>query len=523
MSSGNQTLQELDWESFTVSKGDLEILYSYLLEVETPLSPEELATQLVSHRLSKQHSELSAQRAEAGKVYLPKGQYAEGEKLAFPYLNWKSGRVIRTRPANTLNRNPFQVIEVEFDGSAKEFAAGLSDHPLNNPPPQNDQGEKSAGSVSNERAKKIVPKIIEALRGSDDFVYIAGRWFPKALIVPVNEGQLNVAEAQLDMVGGGPLPTSEVLGEVELPQGVNPKLAEFSLDLALQDDPRFDEVGPTGEVAWFLRRLEPEAVRNAPLQLRYEPIQHDRAVLSEEMIDLEHRLDDELSPLEVQEELDVNEIQIPLIFPHWRIGSLPLTRKISSLFPSALESPRVRFHFVDAISGERFQGWVVRPERYVVGLRDWFGQRGLMPGSYVRAKRGEMPGEILVWAEPHRASKEWVRTALIGADGGVVYATLKQTVETAFDERMMIYLPGELQALDQAWERRAKKRPHFESLVTEILKDLSKLSSQNHVHAAELYSALNLQMRCPPGPLLALLAGNPRFQNVGHLHFRLAE
>lgn len=38
------------------------------------------------------------------------------------------------------------------------------------------------------------------------------------------------------------------------------KLLEFSLNYALQEDPRFDEVGTTGEIAWVPRRLEPEAV-----------------------------------------------------------------------------------------------------------------------------------------------------------------------------------------------------------------------------------------------------------------------
>ena len=53
---------------------------------------------------------------------------------------------------------------------------------------------------------------------------------------------------------------------MELPANVNPKLVEFSLDLALQEDPRFDEVGPAGEVLWYLHRLEPEEVRQtAPM------------------------------------------------------------------------------------------------------------------------------------------------------------------------------------------------------------------------------------------------------------------
>ncbi|MGH2581798.1 MAG: hypothetical protein ACRDFQ_02730 [Anaerolineales bacterium] len=511
----------IDWQNFEVQPEDLEFLSAHLLEIETPLGPNELAVQLIEHRLTRLAEEPSQEPS--SQVYLPENSYPEGAHLTFPAFDNRTGRVLRTRPAVTMNGDAFSVIVVEFeDGSQKEFAAQLVNHALNNP--QVESGEDSAAgdaTLIRSVAQQIAPKIVEALRENPEFVYIAGRWFPKALIIDVDPGQLNVAEAQLDMANGRPLPTNELLGEVELPTGVNPKLAEFSLDLALQEDERFDEVGPSGEVAWFLRRLEPQAVRETPLFLQYETIEYDPGRLTEDMRDVERRLDDELAPIETQEDASPREIQIPLIFPHWRAGTLPLTKKISRLFPTALESPRVRFHFVDAENKERFQGWVVRRGKYVVGLRDWFLARGLMPGSHVKVAQGQNVGEIVVSAEAHRASKEWVRTALIGADGGVVFATLKQQVETSFDERLMIYLPGELAALDEAWRRRAGKRVALEPFVTNILRDLAKLSPQNHVHASELYAAVNLLTRCPPGPIFAMLASSPKFQHVGHLHFRV--
>lgn len=517
-------LAEIDWQQFSIEPEDLEFLSAYLLEQETPLGPEDLAVQLIGQRLSRPRRAAQESQVAGERVYLPKERYAQEDRLTFPALNGKKGRVLSVRPAATLNGASFDVIEVQFeDGSAHEFAAALAVHVLNDPPKVETGHKQNAEAIAKQHAKQIAPKIVEALRGNPDFVYIAGRWFPKSLIIDVSEGQRNVAEAQLEMAEGNPLPTNALLGEVELPPGVNPKLAEFSLDLALQSDPRFDEVGPAGEVAWFLRRLEPEAVRETPLYLRYEPIEYDRGALDEDMLELERRLEDELSPLEAQEDIEPKLIDVPLLFPHWRVGSLPLTRKMAHLFPTALESPRVRFDFVDAQNKERFQGWVVRPERYIVGLRDWYQRRGLMPGSLVRVRRGEKAGEVLVSAEASRASKEWVRTALVGTDGGVVYATLKQQVQSAFDERMMIYLPGELQSLDAVWQQRAGKRVNLEQVVMDTVRDLAKLNLQGHVHTIELYSAVNLLVRIPPAPLLALLASKPQFQHVGHLHFRLAQ
>jgi hypothetical protein len=87
---------------------------------------------------------------------------------------------------------------------------------------------------------------------------------------------------------------------------------------------------------------------------------------------------------------------------------------------------------------------------------------------------------------------------------------------------MIIAVP-DVDGVDQAWAQAAKERAPFELLVRNIMLDLSKLNLQGHVHAQELYSALNIFRRCPPGPLLATLATQPAFVHVGDMHFRLEE
>ncbi len=511
------------WQDFQPDSKDLEQLTAYLLEIETPLSPQDLLPPLIEARLAREEQQQTEEQTQGNEVYLPKGSYKVGQMLAFPGLDWKSGKVLAVRASQTLNGHDFQVIEVQFEGEEpREFAAGLAEHVLNEAPQQEEPTQElSTESVIAANGDQLAARLEAALRESPEFVYIAGRWFPKALIVDVGEGPLNLAEALLDMASGGPLPTEELLGQVELPDGTNPKLAAFSLDLALQEDERFDEVGPAGKVGWFLHRAEPEAVRETPIYLRYREIEYDRDSPSADMLTLERQLDDELSPIEDDGEAP-EEVEVRLIFPHWRAGTLPLTDKVARLFPTAYESPRVHFDFVDADSGNRFPGWVVRNARYVHGLRAWYESHGLMPGGYVRARRGETPGEIVVSTAPHRSSKEWVRTVLIGADGGLVFANLKQTVETSFDERMMIYMPSETDALDAVWKQHASKRPAFAEVVSRALRDLAELNPQNHVHASELYAVVNLTLRVPPAPLLALLARSSDFQHVGDLHYRLA-
>jgi hypothetical protein len=237
------------------------------------------------------------------------------------------------------------------------------------------------------------------------------------------------------------------------------------------------------------------------------------------MLNLEAQLDDELSEVEARPTEAAKEITVSLIFPHLRSGTLPLSARVRSLFPTAYESPRVRFALVDGRTKQRMPGWVVREHGYVFGLRDWYKANDLMPGSLVRIRRGSNPGEVIIEAKPYR-TKDWVRTVIIGADGGMVFAMLKQSISAEFNDRMAFAIPT-LEAVDQLWLQE-KKRP-FARLVADMIREMSKLTPQGHVHAQELYSAVNIIRRVPPAPLFALLASSPEFSHVGDLHFRLNE
>ena len=516
------TLKPDYWETISLQEDDIEEIYHHLLEVETPLTVIDLVKILVENRLEREQKSAEIKRSEGGKPYLPKELFEVGEKIVFPNLDWSTGFVTNVRDARDYSEEGYKVIEIEFEsGEKKEFASGLEDHKLNILPTIDERDPLlSPTAVVDTFGDVIADKLKETLESHDDFVYIAGRWFPRALLVEVNMGNLNLAEAVLDMAGGGPLSTSEILSQVDLPEGVNKKLAEFSLDLALQEDKRFDEVGSAGKVAWFLKRMEPKDVQNTPLFLRYSPVELPFDELDEQMIELERRLDDELTPNLPANGNPKKEAVVTLIFPHWRVGTLPLSPRLAQYFPTAYESPRVRFKLIDGETGQDFPGWVVLQERYVYGLRDWYLDKGIMPGGKILLERGQNPGEVIVRTEPHRSAKEWVRTALIGADGGIIYAMLKQPVSTTYDDWMMITMPADTTALDLAWKKREKSPLPFEQVVVDTLRDLAKLNPQSHVHAAELYSAVNVVYRCPPGPILGLLSSRPWFDHVGDLHFR---
>jgi len=111
---------------------------------------------------------------------------------------------------------------------------------------------------------------------------------------------------------------------------------------------------------------------------------------------------------------------------------------------------------------------------------------------------------------------------LVGSDGGLVFAMLKQSISSSFDDRMVISVP-DVEAVDQVWERMQKERPSFERVVVNTVKELAKLNPQGHVHASELYAAINVVRRTPPAPLLALLASRNMFIHLGDMHYRYLE
>jgi hypothetical protein len=514
------TLSPDYWQSLDVEPQDVELLQDHLFDTEIPLTTRELLDVLVSARVQgEREARLKKQKGES-RAYMPQDDYREGEWLSFPALGWKKGSVTAVRPGVNPELGGFDVIAVKLeDGSMRNFAARLEDHALNRASEEPDQGADPQ-AIAAEYSAEMEQKLEAALLADDNLVRIAGRWFPRALLVDVNIGQLNLVEALLEMAGGEPMDTPTLMEQLELPAGVNPNLIEFSLNYALQEDPRFDEVGPAGQVLWCLRRAEPEDVQNVPVALRYKPVEYDASRLTAQMIALDVELDDELSELE-QSIPPSAEAIISLTYPHWRAGTLPISRRLSSFFPTAYESPRVRFTLVDVKSGQRIPAWVVRQYRYVSGLRSWFDAHELFPGALVVVRPGTASGEVMIEARTRRPSRDWVRTVLTGSDGGIVFATLRQQVACDYNDRMTAIIP-DVSAVEQAVALSAKSRTSLEGLMVFVLRELAKLTPQGHVHAQELYSAVNILRRVPPAPLMALLAGNPAFKHVGDLYFRLS-
>ncbi|MCZ2127261.1 MAG: hypothetical protein LC099_05740 [Anaerolineales bacterium] len=516
----NFTLPSDYWTKLDATTQDVENLHTILFERETPLTISELTREFIEARIQQERRSAEGSQKAAAKVFLPKEKYAAGEELVFPALNWQRGNVASVRAGTNEAVGAFDVIAVNFDDNVQRlFAADLAHHALNDAPVEMPGADDvNADSVFAEYGAALEKKIESAFAADEGLVKIAGYWFPRALLVDIHEGQLNLVEAVLDMAGGEPMTTAQLIQEAELPTNENPKLIEFSLNYALQFDKRFDEVGPVGQILWCLRRLEPDFVREVPPPLRYVEVPHDRSALTPEMLALETQLDDELAESGAADNAENSSATIVLIYPHLRAGTLPVSQRTRKLFPTANETPRVRFTLVDGKTGQRIPAWVVLEHGYVFGLREWYKAHQLIPGSLVEIRKGENAGEVIVEAKTQRASKDWVRTVMVGSDGGFVFATLRQPITAEFNDRMVVHVP-DFKALDPVWE----KKRSFDELLLLVARELTKSNPQGHVHAQELYAGMNLVRRVPPAPIFAALATNPAFKHVGDLHFRLSE
>ncbi len=510
-------------DDFHLEEADLEHLYHILLERETPLSADEMALALVRYRVEEEEANLE-QQAKPKDLYRPAESYAVGDTITFPQFDRLSGEVVATREGQNPQQGTFTVLTVELEnGDTVDVACELTaEHVLNFLEEEEEVEDEDLippEELFIEYGGYVAEEITERLDEHEDLVRLAGRWFPKSLLVEVNVGHLNLAEAVLDIVGGGPLSTPEILDQIGMLDDVNPHLAEFSLNYGLQEDDRFDEVGAAGQVLWYLVRMEPDDVREAPERLDYEPIPYDPAILTDELRDLELEIEDEHSDIPVKRGVIPERVTLTLTYPHRRAGTLPLSALLRRMFPTAYEAPRIRFTLVDPESEEDIPAWVVRPGGYVYGLEDWFEEHGIPVGGYLTVERTDVGGRVKITYAARNPRKEWVRTAVV--DGNRLRFENQQiTLGCEYDELMLIHVE-DVEAVDRLWQQALERDTPLEQIMLQVGEGLAAFNPQSNIHAKTLYSVVNVIRRSPPGPIFSRLIEMPQFEHVGGPYWRL--
>ncbi|MEQ8677563.1 MAG: hypothetical protein RLP44_13800 [Aggregatilineales bacterium] len=512
--------------NFRVEVDDIDYISHLLLEKETPLQTEELVLSIINHRLENELAALE-ERYEGTVVYDPSQSFNNGQRLVFPNLNYETAKVVGSRAGNNAEYGDFTVISVQFDENGKEtrnFASELSaSHKLSEE--NNDRASALMGTgqiteqeIVDNYGKEISAKLIERLQENQDIVFVARKWFPRDLILDVDEGHRNLAEAVLDMMGGGPITTEGIIEEIGGLGDYPMSLQVFSLNYSLNKDSRFEEVGPTGEVLWHLTRMAPAEVQKQPAALEYLPIDYNRDLLTRDMLNMEAEIDDELSQNDIEYTADSGKIT--LIYPHRRIGSLPLSSQVRHLFPTAQKTSRIWLKLIDGQDGEEYIGWVLPKERYVYGLGIFYAKHSLPIGASITVAKGSEPGSIIVDFEAYRPRSEWIRLITPKVDT-ILFENTKRAIGADYDDLMILGV-DDLKTLDETIVTIQRHRRSLASLLSMIIPGLGKLTPQGTAHIKTIYSAVNVLRRCPPGPIMATLEANPDFESVGDHYWKLS-
>jgi hypothetical protein len=509
-------------EQLSLNEKDTEAIYQQILEYGSPIDLDNIALGLVRRRCNEEELEARSELQE-GKLYRPNQSYEVNEKLVFPALNFALGTVLATRKGNHPEYGNFSVISVDFDSGKtppREFATNFEhNHPLNLVTEQSLthlQGLLSPEEIYQTYRETIRAKVKSTLQANGDFVNFHGQYFLRDLLPEFHEGLFNIADAAID-INNGPLGIDaliEQMGLAENSQEIS-DITRFSVNYRLANDERFDDVGPAGQVLWYLDRMAPPEAHYPPRRLQSNGRDYDSSQFDPDLLDLLAEIDDEATKPEDAGLADpkVEKATLVLNYPHWRVGTLPLTPKTQPFFATSTYNP-VLFQFVDGRTGNSFPGWTVQEHNYVFGLGEWYKRNKLPVGAYITIKRTNDPMQVIVDYQSTRAQRDWVRMATY-ANNKLSFQMSPAAISCKYDELMII---GESNTtnIDTAWVRAEERNLPVYDILCDLFPELSKLNPQSTVHAKTLYSAVNVLRRAAPGVIFQELVAHRCFIPMNH-------
>jgi hypothetical protein len=214
-----RTQNESYWgPNFALTNTDIEQIYNHFLEVERPQTADEIARMIIAYRVAEEANAVK-KKLSGRTIYQPQNSYEVGAQLVFPALQFAHGDVTAVRDGYNPHDGQFKVITVGLDDENREFAAQLqSDHVLNAT-----QGNALAELVQVDvddlvlrYGGRVKTAVAQELKDRAEFVKLGDVWFVKQLMAEVNAGHLHLAEAVLEISDGGPLPTAEIVPQLDM-------------------------------------------------------------------------------------------------------------------------------------------------------------------------------------------------------------------------------------------------------------------------------------------------------------------
>jgi hypothetical protein len=517
-------------DQFEISEEDLDFFHDQILDAETPLTTQQLAMLIIQDYQRRETSRMESELSK-GRIYQPSETYEVGQTLVFPAMDFVVGEIVDKRRGQNPEHGDFDVLQIKFEESDKvrEFVSRLqTPHRLNQPNGKGITEEGallSADEIYDLYQDEIEESVLYALEEGDrsnEFVQVDDHWLISDQLAEIHIGHLNIAEALIEMQNR-PLSPNEILSEIELDGEISDSMQLVSLNHALGSDDRFDKVRSGSDHFWYLRRLEPEEAHRVPALLRPHTPRYNRALLSVELLQIEWELDDEWGESGVGSDVPsvVPSTSFALIYPHHRYGTIPLSSRTRSFFPTGSQG-RSLATVIDGRWGNRYQVWVVHEGRYISGLRKWMDDHAIPVGAQITLERTNNPGEVVIDYRPRRMKREWSRFASANkAVNAITFEMNKIQISCEYDDYLVVSAEDEA-ALDKVQTEVEKRNIELDQIVEMVVPELTKLSPQGTAHAKTVYSAVNMIYRCPPGPIFYSLISNRAFQDTGGGFFSLA-
>ncbi len=511
------------WKTnFQITDASIEALYHLFVEKAKPYTIDDLGLFFVQQALEAEEKALREELAQ-GEVYQPNKSYAIGDRLVFTQYEYLPAIVTDMRDGFHPEYGDFTIIDVEFEGAKKATASFASNlqiaHPLIDAEKGAGAGEDGAAlirEIYQQFQPLIQTKVEKRLHALDDFICFNQSWFLADMLVPVQEGLLNIVDAAID-INGGPLNVDSLIEQLDLKSDdITDEALQFSVNHRLDHDERFMNVGIADNPMWYLERLKPTNLDAPPHNLIVKNLSFNPDNLASDMRTLLSRIDDEDTPVELAAAVVPNatEVTFVLNYPHRRAGTLPVLPNVEPLLPDVDGERIIALQFVDGQSGEEIVGWYVSEYHYIAGFEDYFTKYQLPVGAFIVLKKTDNPLKLIIDYIPQRTQREWVRVATV-KNNQIGFEMKNRQLTCRYDELMVIGEEGSAK-IDEAWERINSGHTPIASLIDRIFPELLKLTSQDAVHTNTLYSAINVARRCPPGPLLQELSEHPHCEWIGH-------
>jgi hypothetical protein len=513
-----RTQEAAFWQSdYRVSEDDLDFITGVVLESGQPRELDELVPALML-RLVHREKERAARQVSDGEVYRPADHYEIGQTLFFTERDLAQAVVVAVRPGVNPRYGSFQVVRVAFDdGTEAEFASDLqSAHPLNRP-----IDELVGGSSDDLPEDEIVAtysanvskRLTDALEGDEGWVQFDGVWFLRELLPEFHVGHLNLAEAAV-YEANRPLLVSEMLGRLDLGMVGSRQAQLFSLNHALSEDSRFDNVGTRSQQVWYLRTLMPEAAFARPAVHQTPFVATGDEYLGLTMLDIVESLGDELDSIRESHAGNGPSIGFQVTFPHLHAGTMPASRALLTLFAFEV-GQHVPVTLIDGRNGRSFMGWLLPDEHYIAGLGPWFKSVGMVVGGLVTVTPGEEPASLkLSVTVPRTASSGWVRSASV-SDGALVIQMQPGKIAIRHDPATLIEVADRDAIARLMWQSQQTSRGLY-GLVRAVFAELAKLSPQGVASCQAIYSAVNMYRRSGAVPVFSILTRNACFDPAGN-------